>query len=199
MKSINKGLAIGASLVAGSVMALSASSAQAATINFLNGTAGVTGSTTFTFAGSNGQFESDLALINNATNTVVATLLLSEAAPGFTSITPDFPGTCDICSSTFDFGTGDASYSLRLTSFLNGSPATTVFSDTNARFTSTDGGILVSFDDNGAGPDLDFNDFRLTVPVTTTTTVPEPTALAGLGLVAGALAFSRRRKSNKAV
>lgn len=106
---------------------------------------------------------------------------------------------CDICSSTFDFGTGDASYSLRLTSFLNGSPATTVFSDTNARFTSTDGGILISFDDNGAGPDLDFNDFRLTVPVTTTTTVPEPTALAGLGLVAGALAFSRRRKSNKAV
>lgn len=30
-------------------------------------------------------------------------------------------------------------------------------------------------------------------------TVPEPTTIAGLGLVAGALAFSRRRKSNKAV
>ncbi len=199
MKSINKGLAIGASLVAGSVMALSASSAQAATINFLNGTAGVTGSTTFTFVGSNGQFQSQLALINNATNSVVAPLLLSEAAPGFTSITPDFPGACATCVSTFDFGTGDGSYSLLLTSTLDGVPTVTALSDTNALFTSTDAGILVSFDDNGAGPDEDYNDFTFTLPVTTTTTVPEPTALAGLGLVAGALAFSRRRKSNKTV
>jgi hypothetical protein len=189
MKSINKGLAIGASLVAGSVMALSASSAQAATINFLNGSAGVSGSTTFTFVGSNGLFESDLLLAGGGP------VLLSETSPGYiVPIINDFEGTCDICSFTYDFGNTTDSFSLILNSGGNGS----VSSSTDAIFEPSGSGILVRFEDRGG--DRDFNDFRFTVaPVTTTTTVPEPTTLAGLGLVAGALAFSRRRKSNKAV
>ncbi|HEY9797234.1 MAG TPA: PEP-CTERM sorting domain-containing protein [Leptolyngbyaceae cyanobacterium] len=193
MEFINKSLAIGASLVAGSVMALSASSAQAAIINFSNGSVTVSGLTTFTFVPpSRGEFESDLFL------TLGGPLLLSEADPGFrVPIVGDFEGDCDVCTSTFDFGTGNASYDLLLTNTLNGAPVPSVVSSTNATFAPSDSGILVSFDDNGAGPDRDFNDFRFTI--TPARTVPEPTALAGLGLVAGALAFSRRRKSNKAV
>jgi hypothetical protein len=187
MKSINKGLAIGASLVAGSVMALSASSAQAA-ILLSNGSLNVSGPTTFTFTGSNGLFQSDLGLYVG--NTLVGSLLLTEAAPGFTQIPGDFPGDCAICSSTVNLSAG-VDYTLGLISSVNGISQGTVFSNTNAIST---GPNSAAFEDNGGS--VDFNDFRFNV---TTASVPEPTALGGLGLVAGALVFSRRRKSNKTV
>lgn len=190
MNLINKGFAIGASVLAGSVLALSASSAQAATIQFAGGNFfTVNGLTTFTFVDpSQGAFESDLYLLP------VNQLLLSEQAPGFLpDLIGDYEGTCDICNYTFDFGSTDLAYNLELRN--NGAPS--VFSNTNAAILDTISPTeaLVSFDDSGAGPDFDFNDFTFTIA--TSQTVPEPTALAGLGLVAGALAFSRRRKVSK--
>jgi hypothetical protein len=57
--------------------------------------------------------------------------------------------------------------------------------------------ILVAFDDRGNGNDKDFNDFKFTA---STKAVPEPTTLAGLSVVAGTLALSRRRRAaNKAI
>jgi hypothetical protein len=56
-------------------------------------------------------------------------------------------------------------------------------------------GVLISFDDNG-GPkgkdDDDLNDFKVNAR-----SVPEPATLAGLGLAAGSLLLSRRRKAGQ--
>lgn len=50
--------------------------------------------------------------------------------------------------------------------------------------------VLIAFDDRGAGNDVDFNDFKVTMSAEA---VPEPTALMGLGLVAGTIALRRRK------
>jgi hypothetical protein len=57
----------------------------------------------------------------------------------------------------------------------------------------------VIFDDDGANNDQDLNDFVFTARATPVASVPEPTTIAGLGLVAGALAVSRRRKISKSL
>ena len=187
MNLINKGFAIGASVLAGSALVLSASSAQAA-ILLSNGSFEASGPTTFTFTGSNGLFQSDLGLFVG--NTLIGSLLLTEAAPGFTQVAGDYPGTCAVCSSTVTLNAG-VNYTLGLISSVNGVAQGTVFSNTNAISTGLNS---AAFEDNGGS--IDFNDFRFTV---TSATVPEPTALAGLGLVAGALVFSRRRKVSKSL
>ncbi|MCL1469353.1 PEP-CTERM sorting domain-containing protein [Argonema antarcticum] len=55
--------------------------------------------------------------------------------------------------------------------------------------------ILMAFEDQGQGVHTDYNDFLVTAKARTpVASVPEPATLAGLGLVAGALAFSRNRR-----
>jgi hypothetical protein len=54
------------------------------------------------------------------------------------------------------------------------------------------GPVLIAVEDSGVNGHRDFNDFLVTAQVA----VPEPATLAGLGLVAGAMAMSRRRKTN---
>lgn len=54
------------------------------------------------------------------------------------------------------------------------------------------GPVLIAVEDSGVNGHRDFNDFMVTAQVA----VPEPATLAGLGLVAGAMAMSRRRKTN---
>ena len=49
--------------------------------------------------------------------------------------------------------------------------------------------VLVSFDDRGNNNDRDYQDY-----IVTAKTVPEPASLAGLGLVAGGMLFSSRRR-----
>lgn len=213
MKFISQGFVIGAGLVTGSVLALSASSAQAATFDNSGISFDTTTTVDFNFVSSNGEFRSDLGVfqVNGDTTTFLGTILLSEAAPGYIATTPDYPGVAAISSSAYTFAAG-TTYTLGLISELFtgiGSPyiaQSTVFSTTslnsdglNATFDGNliaSGSTTVTFDDNGAGPDNDFNDFVFTASVAS---VPEPTTLAGLGLVAGALAFSRRRKVNKTV
>ncbi|HAZ48899.1 MAG TPA: PEP-CTERM sorting domain-containing protein [Cyanobacteria bacterium UBA11369] len=53
--------------------------------------------------------------------------------------------------------------------------------------------VRIGFDDRGNGNDKDFQDVTITA-FGSRTAVPEPTALAGLALSGGALAFSRRRR-----
>jgi hypothetical protein len=57
----------------------------------------------------------------------------------------------------------------------------------------SDSSVLIAFEDSGRLGDHDFNDFLVQAKVS----VPEPATLAGLGLVAGAMALSRRRQTDK--
>ncbi|GET39140.1 PEP-CTERM sorting domain-containing protein [Microseira wollei] len=74
---------------------------------------------------------------------------------------------------------------------------TTIFTGVNAaQFQSSDPlsrVVRIGFEDTGNGNDGDFQDFTITA-VARRTAVPEPTALAGLALSGGALAFWRRRR-----
>lgn len=55
--------------------------------------------------------------------------------------------------------------------------------------------ILLAFEDQGQGIHTDYNDFLVTAKARTpVASVPEPATLAGIGLVAGAMAFSRNRR-----
>lgn len=55
------------------------------------------------------------------------------------------------------------------------------------------GNVLIAFDDRGNNNDRDFQDYILTARAAAPASVPEPASLAGVVLVAGAMAFSRRR------
>lgn len=56
--------------------------------------------------------------------------------------------------------------------------------------------VKIGFDDTGNNQDRDFQDFTISARAVS---VPEPTALFGLGIMAGAMAISRRRKSNQEI
>jgi PEP-CTERM motif len=63
------------------------------------------------------------------------------------------------------------------------------------------GPVLIAFEDYGltntsTDDHVDFNDFMITAQAQAT--VPEPATLGGLGLIAGALVVSRRRRVNQA-
>ncbi|MFB2972218.1 PEP-CTERM sorting domain-containing protein [Aerosakkonema sp. BLCC-F183] len=70
---------------------------------------------------------------------------------------------------------------------------------TSSAFDLTKGEMLIAWEDY-AGPTLhiDHNDFMLKAKISSVASVPEPATLVGLGLVGGALAFSRRRKAHQA-
>ncbi|MCT7990854.1 PEP-CTERM sorting domain-containing protein [Laspinema olomoucense] len=56
--------------------------------------------------------------------------------------------------------------------------------------------VKIGFDDTGNDKDQDFQDFTVSARAVA---VPEPTALVGLGIMAGAMAISRRGKSNQEI
>ncbi|MEB3829849.1 PEP-CTERM sorting domain-containing protein [Phormidium sp. CCY1219] len=58
-------------------------------------------------------------------------------------------------------------------------------------------GLNLFFEDNGIAGDNDYDDFIVSASAAEVS-VPEPTMLLGLGVVTGAMAFSRRRKEKQA-
>ncbi|WP_242057040.1 MULTISPECIES: PEP-CTERM sorting domain-containing protein [Oscillatoriales] len=74
---------------------------------------------------------------------------------------------------------------------------------TSSPFDLTGGEMLLAWEDYapagaGGAQHIDHNDFMLKAKISSVASVPEPATLAGLGLVGGALAFSRRRKAHQA-
>ncbi|HIK10938.1 MAG TPA: PEP-CTERM sorting domain-containing protein [Oscillatoriaceae cyanobacterium M33_DOE_052] len=57
-----------------------------------------------------------------------------------------------------------------------------------------DSGVLMRWEDHGAGGHIDYNDFYVTAEARP---IPEPATLVGLGLVGGAMAVTRRRKRSE--
>ncbi len=199
-------------LIAGSAMALGAMPAQAASlfgndgIFFDNDTL-----VDFWFLESNGAFKSTLSVYNADTKTAVNPFLFQEAAPGYdVPKTGDFHGTCPKtvtsptgeCHTWFTFK-GGVNYSLLLNSGGNNQVYSTNVLNLNsqnplmqqAEFTPMGDYIYqIDFDDTGNNNDFDMNDFSIKAEIKH---VPEPAALAGLGLVAGTMTLVRRRKNNK--
>jgi len=149
------------------------------------------------------------------------TSLLTETKaydPGSTAATNDWLGTCGktvlTCTASVKFAKG-TTYQLGLqdqgTKLISnwgvshsGAYTYSVKSDEikNPTFAtvSDPGAYFLGFEDGNFAKDkgkglywYDYQDFVVKARV------PEPTTIAGLGLVAGALAFSRRRKSSKVV
>jgi len=192
-------------LVAGSALALSAMPAEAASF----GTDGILFETDtkvdFEFLESHGKFQSTLFIVEaDAKDTPVYTLFTENEA-FIMPETDDFLGLCpetvtapdtSSCTNWFTFEAG-VEYSLLLDSGNNGKVwSTTALNnpvDTQAEFIfgQTEAGkYTIRFEDNGG--DTDFNDFTITAQVKD---IPEPATFAGLGLVGGALALTRRRKA----
>lgn len=169
----------------------------------------------FDFLGSNGEYRSALGVFTVGTTggrkpkpiiSAVGGSLLTETAPGYDTKASDYKGDCLLCSSTFTFLKG-VEYTLGLISEVqtgggqsyiskgtvystdrlnSGSTRNTLFSGNLAK------GVILKWDDNGNRADRDYNDFRVGVKA-----VPEPATLAGLGLAAGSLLLSRRRKADQ--
>ena len=166
----------------------------------------------FWFLESNGKFTSTLSVYNVDTQTAVNPFLFKEAAPGYDEPkTGDFHGTCPTtvtsptgeCHTWFTFK-GGVNYSLLLNSGGNKQVYST--NDLNigslnpdmqqAEFTPMGNHIYqIAWDDTGNNNDFDMNDFYVKAEIKKD--VPEPAALAGLGLVAGTMTLVRRRKNNK--
>lgn len=192
-------------LVAGSALALSAMPADAASFN--NG--GILFDTDtkvdFEFLESHGAFKSTLSIVEaDAKDTPVYTLFTENEA--FISGRDDYKGLCpetvtvpgtDSCTNWFEFQAG-VEYSLLLDSGNNGkvwsTDALNMPVETLAEFSFVQndaGKYTIDFEDKGFAP-YDFNDFTITAEMTD---IPEPATLAGLGLIGGALALTRRRKA----
>ncbi|MEQ9371437.1 MAG: PEP-CTERM sorting domain-containing protein [Coleofasciculus chthonoplastes F3-SA18-01] len=196
-------------LVAGSALALSAMPAEA--FSFGNGEPDQPGilfdtdtKVDFEFLESHGLFKSTLFIVEaDAKDTPVYTLFTENEA--FISGAEDFKGLCpetvtvpgtDSCTNWFEFQAG-VEYSLLLDSGNNGKVWSTdalnnpVQPQAEFIFGQTDAGkYTIDFEDKGG--DRDFNDFTITAEMTD---IPEPATLAGLGLIGGALALTRRRKA----
>ncbi|MCP2731480.1 PEP-CTERM sorting domain-containing protein [Limnofasciculus baicalensis] len=201
-------------LIAGSAMALGAMPAQA--LEGLFGNDGIFFEedtlVDFWFLESNGKFKSTLSVYNADTNTTVNPFLFQEAAPGYdVPKTGDFHGTCPQtvtspageCHTWFTFK-GGVNYSLLLNSGGNNQVYSTNALNLNsqnplmqqAEFTAMGNHIYqIAWDDTGNNNDGDMNDFFVKAEIKKA--VPEPAALAGLGLVAGTMTLVRRRKNNK--
>lgn len=193
-------------LVAGSSLGLAAIPAQA----FSFGNDGIQFDkdtlVDFGFISSQGAFKSTLSVFNQTENKVENPFLFKETKAYDTTLT-DFKGSCPAtvsspsgnCDNSFLFKSG-VKYSLLLDSTPNGKVYSTNSLNNpvgpQAKFTETGtSSYLIAFDDRGNGNDKDFNDFKVTAEFAS---VPEPTALAGLGLVAGTIALGSRRKKNQA-
>jgi hypothetical protein len=159
----------------------------------------------FNFVSSNGEFKSNFGVYEvNGNEVSLASDLITEKGRGYDTKANDYQGSCALCNFTFKFLQGKT-YTLGLESFLGGKLKTQTYStdtlnspvEQNAVFSSSslNQGVLISFDDNG-GPkgkdDDDLNDFKVNAR-----SVPEPATLAGLGLAAGSLLLSRRRKASQ--
>jgi hypothetical protein len=159
----------------------------------------------FSFVSSNGEFKSNFGVYEVSDNkTSLVSGLITEKGRGYDTKANDYKGSCLLCDFTFKFLQGKT-YTLGLESFLGGKLKTQTYStdtlnspvEQNAVFGSgsLSKGVLISFDDNG-GPkgkdDDDLNDFKVNAR-----SVPEPATLAGLGLAAGSLLLSRRRKASQ--
>lgn len=202
-------------LVAGSALALSAMPAEA--FFFGNGNVdefdnptepGILFNTDtkvdFEFLESHGAFKSTLSIVEaDAKDTPVYTLFTENEA--FDANSPDYIGTCPTsvtapdgsCTNWFEFQAG-VEYSLLLDSGNNGkvwsTDALNMPVETLAEFSFVQndaGKYTIDFEDKGFAP-YDFNDFTITAEMTD---IPEPATLAGLGLIGGALALTRRRKA----
>lgn len=194
------------SLIAGTVTV--AAPAQAATFDTTGIEFDQNTTVDFTFVKSQGKNQSTLSIVDeSAPSTPIATLF-AENAPGYdpgASEANDWQGTPGVTvlnpTNSFTFLAGQV-YSLALSSLLGGKDAGTVYSTTSlnssgeyqAIFTPTTTGTQIRFDDRGNNNDRDFNDFTITA---STKATPEPAALAGLGLVAGGLLVSSRRRVGK--
>lgn len=160
----------------------------------------------FKFLDSHGKFSSKFGVyeVNGTTKTLVSSQITEKGSGYIKPMTDDFKGECDVCNFTFKFLAGKT-YTLGLKSFLSNALKTTVYStnafnnpvEQNAVFENDTlaHGITINFDDNGNNNDNDLNDFTVEAR---SKTVPEPATLTGLGLAAGSLLLSRRRKASQA-
>jgi hypothetical protein len=142
----------------------------------------------FEFVSSQGSFQSNFYVPPTSTPAI------TEKAPGFISVTPDFPGECEVCSFvskiTLDYfvletvaaNPGDV---VPFLDFSNGS-----VSYGGAKFTGDAGFFTIAFNDRFS-PDSDFNDY-----VVTAKAVPVPAIVPGIAL-AGAFLANKSLKRNK--
>jgi len=117
-------------------------------------------------------------------NFVIGTNKITEKAPGYDATSPDYPGSCVICSFVSTFGSP----------YLEAVDPTSTPSPSVYRFAagSTASFFTMEWDDGGAGPDRDYNDF-----VVSARAVPVPAVVPGIALAAaffGSKALKRNKK-----
>ena len=161
----------------------------------------------FEFLQSQGKYQSKIGIyevVGGVTNFVQ--WLFQEDLRAFDTTSNDFLGTCgvsvSVCKTAFTFQSG-VEYALGITPTQSPQSSGVLFStnalnpvdpitgQVQALFTSIGSGkFQINFEDNGwiENGTRDYNDFVITAAV------PEPATLLGLGLVAGAIATTRRRK-----
>lgn len=164
---------------------------------------------TFDFLESHGIYRSDFG-VRQADGSFTSLLKENQNADDTSGKSNnDWLGSCGIsviqCTSTFTFKAG-VDYTFALQNYekvkinngwgYNDSPTSVVSSTTPQAVAYTklsNTSYKMAWDDGYAG-DRDTNDFIIKASWKKAASVPEPAALAGLGLVAGALLISRRRK-----
>ena len=172
-------LALGLVVATSGFIALSDSS-KAASLTLNGVSSSVTVDTAqlyeFTFGSSNGAYQS---------NFISGTNKITEISP-FNTVSPDFPGSCAICSST---STISGNFSLETVVPVGFAP---VSSTTNAMFAGNANLFTISWNDQFRG-DRDFNDFRIQARA-----VPVPAIVPGIALAAaffGSKALKRNKKN----